>query len=153
MNIRRICVFAVLEFLATALAAFPLGVIKGMCRASGEPVPTWVLPLQGLAVPFAAMMVFLFMGYVQRHQPFRHGLIVALLVWAVSMPINVLGFGQPLWQWAVGIVLMVPICLIGIGLGIVLCKVVGAQPPDTRQPQHDAAQDGESADATSPPVT
>ena len=124
MNWKRIAVFVLILFLATAAAGIPFDVIaevlsarqaheKGWLR---EPLPLWVLLGKALAVFTAATVVFYQLANRQHDRPWRHALMVAVIAWLVSLPINVWGLGVPETVWSPGIIALLVALSVGVGL-------------------------------------
>jgi hypothetical protein len=116
MNWKRVINFTALLFVATGAAAFLFGAIRGFLQGIGRPPLSWLPLAQGVAVPLAAVCVFVALAKRQDEQVWKHGSAVVALAGFLSYPINVLLFGVTVPAWAVGIVIMF-ICL-GVGIPI-----------------------------------
>jgi hypothetical protein len=57
MNWRRVCIFVLIFFAATAVAAFPFGFARGFSIARGLALPTWLSIGQAISVFVAGVLV------------------------------------------------------------------------------------------------
>jgi hypothetical protein len=116
MNWKRILLFIGLTFVATLIAGFVPGLIRGFYNASGSAPPSWIVLLQGGLVPLAIFLVFVRLGRVQREQPWQH----AALVWLGAVVLSFLNFlfGQPLSQFLIGIAISAIMAAAGMGFGL-----------------------------------
>ncbi len=117
MNWKRIALFVLLLFVATAAAAFPFGFIEGFLAAQGKTPPAWVLVGQAIAVPVAAIIVFALLAVRQSTKAFAHASVAGLLSWLLTFPINVLIFGFPAAQWFAGVFVVAIAIVIGVPIG------------------------------------
>ena len=99
MNWKRIFIFVLVLWLATFGASFPFGFVIGYLTVRQTPVPVWLALGQMLAVLVAAAAVFYVLARRQGNRPWLHALIVAVISWLVSFPVNVLALGQPVVTW------------------------------------------------------
>ncbi len=112
MNWKRIGLYVVFLFLATALATFPFGFLLAIFQRQGQTVPNWVIFGPAIAVPLAAIIVFIRLSVIQFTRTFSHIVAVTILTWLLSFPINVLALKQPPFQWASsGLFLVLPMLL------------------------------------------
>ena len=127
MNVRRILVFTLVLWLATALAAFPFGFIEGFLRATGHAKPWWIPFGQGIAVPVAAAAVIAALAKRQSERTWEHAWAVAAFTLLLTLPLNVVVMGQPVTQWVGGaVVLLVVVVPIGVLIGGLLQTPNGA---------------------------
>lgn len=122
MNWKRIMIYIGILFLSTILASLPFGVANGFFQAQGKAIPIWVKIGPAISVPCATLIVFLFLSRSQEENPWGHAVIVAILSWLISFPINVIGLGQPITTW-VGTLIVISIALVtGTFLGMYVRK-------------------------------
>jgi hypothetical protein len=120
MNWRRIVIFMLILFLATAAAAFPFGFIRGYAQASGRFVPSWVGVGQALVVPLAGAVVVALLAKRQITRPWEHAWAAVLGAWLLTLPINVMLLGQAPRQWLGGLIPSCLIVILGVPLGLYL---------------------------------
>ena len=116
MNWKRILIFVLINYLATAGAAFPFGFIEGFLTARQTPVPTWVPLSQELAVLVAAAIVFYLFSRRQRSRLWLHAFMVAVIGWLVSFPVNVLALGQSVATWGYSLLFLLASLIAGVSL-------------------------------------
>lgn len=117
MNVRRIFVFALLLFLATASAGFVFGAIGGFLRATGHDIPSWMPVGQAIGVLVAAVAVIAALAKRQSDRTWEHAFAAAASAWALSFPISVLLAGQPIKQWVAGALVILVIVPPGVLIG------------------------------------
>lgn len=137
MNLRRVLAFVAVLFIATAGAAFPFGFIRGFLAASGHAPPLWLVPAQGLAVVVAAMAVMTSLAKRQLQRTWEHALLVTVLAWLISFPMNVLLLGQPWPVWFRGIIVLAVVLGLSVPLGKYLRRFSGKTlaPPSGLSPE------------------
>jgi|GEM_PF-2336365 len=118
MNWKRIGIYTAILFCATALAAFPFGVVVGFVEVNSRPAPQWAYWGEMLAVPAAAVMVFMCLAKVQAVKTWEHAVMVGLLTWLASLPLNVGLLGVSFLAWAMGVVFLALTIGLGVPLGI-----------------------------------
>lgn len=115
MNWTRVLLYTGLLYVATFLAGFVPGVIRGFYTASGSAPPSWLPLLQGGLSALALFLVFHRLGRVQRECPWTHAAAVWLGVVALLL-LNVF-LGQSVAQLLAGIVPSAPAAA---GMGMTL---------------------------------
>lgn len=123
LNWKRILIFVFVLIVVTFAVGFTFGVVA----KSGRVAPESLLLLQGLLAFVAITLVFVALGFVQRVQPILHALIVAVLEWLVSFPLNVLYGKQPVLQWALGVIALLIFALIGSSIGMLIHRATTKQ--------------------------
>lgn len=123
LNWKRIFIFVFVLIAVTFVVGFTFGVVA----KSGRIAPESLVLLQGLLAFIAITLVFVALGFVQRVQPILHALIVAVLAWLVSFPLNVLYGKQPVLQWALGVVALLIFALIGSSIGMLIQRATTKQ--------------------------
>lgn len=118
MNWKRVLLYVVVMFAATAAAAFPFGLIAGFRGAQGESVPAWLPIGQGVAVSLAMLGVFVSLARRQLEQPWQHALAVGGIAFLLSYPLNVLAMGQAVAVWAQGLVVYGIALAVGVPAGV-----------------------------------
>jgi hypothetical protein len=88
MNWKRLAILSVTVFVATGVAAFPFGFIRGVLAARGERAPAIVDAAQGLAVPCVGDLVFAVFSFVHRVRTLEHVMLAAAVVWGGSSAVN-----------------------------------------------------------------
>lgn len=117
MNWRRVCIFVLIFFFATAAAAFPFGFIRGFSLARGQVPPSWLPIGQAVAVFGAGVLVTAALARRQGRRPWIHAGAVGLSSWLLSYPINVLGFHTPPSLWLAQSWVVCLMVLLGVPLG------------------------------------
>lgn len=117
MDWKLISKYVLYLFVFTAAAAVPFGFIRGVMASSGGAAPTWTTIGQGLSVPLASLLVYMRLGYVKPVDSFKLAIIVGILCWIISFPINVLLMKQNIGHWTVGIIVILITATIGSLLG------------------------------------
>ena len=124
MNWKRVAIYAVVLFVATFVAAFPFGFIEGFLLASEKAVPSWLGLATLITNLVVATVVFVRFGMVQRERAYQHAWAVAIVVSLIAFPINLLLFGQTLFQWIIGLAFMIPALLVGVWIGVKLRRPI-----------------------------
>jgi len=121
MNLKRIVLWAGLAYLATFVAGFLPGMIRGVYAGGGGTVPEWTFILQALLVPAAMLIVFFRFARVQRERTVAH----ATAVWALLVVISVtnLVLGITLSAWLISIVFSGVVAVVGVALGLAVNKM------------------------------
>ncbi len=78
MNWKRIGLFVLLLFAATAAASFPFRFVAAIIASGGDPVPTWLTPAQATANLAAAALVFGLVAKRQMDRVYQHAWAVLL---------------------------------------------------------------------------
>lgn len=129
LNWSRILKYTLLMIIVTFVVGFFFGVITSFyTRAGGNAtefstkifgnLPYWLQVTQSIAAMGGVILVFALLSYKQRERTLIHVLIVGLISWLIGL-VNIL-FGQPLIEWAGGVlfILIAMIISIPIGLGL-----------------------------------
>ena len=118
MNWKRVVIYSVVLYVVTFVVAFPFGFIGGYLAAAGKAVPSWLGLAGTITNLFAAIVVYARLGMVQRERTYDHAWAVLIGTSFVSLPINMLLVGQTLFQWIIGIVISIPVLLVGVWIGV-----------------------------------
>jgi hypothetical protein len=113
MNWKRLILFTLLLWAATALAAFLFGFVRGVLQANGREVPQW-LNLAHVAVGFLTnVAVIAELARRQSERTWEHAAALMLIGWLTSLP-SVLFFGFPVVAW----LLQLPVFGICVGIAV-----------------------------------
>jgi len=117
MNLKRIAIYVGLMFLATGIAGFVFGFIRGALKAEGIPIPFSFVVTQAVAVLTVSVLVFARLAIVQPARTFAHAWTVALASWLVGFPVSVLIMGDTLLSWFAQSAFFAVTLVIGVPLG------------------------------------
>ncbi len=131
MNWKRILNYCIIYYFASAIAAAPFGIISGLLGYSVDTTPFWVFISITLAGSFASIAVIARLAYIQRDKPFYHALIVGLVNWSISLPINVGLMHGSVRNWALGLGLILVAVVVGVAIGIFLYRRKGISNSNT----------------------
>jgi hypothetical protein len=126
MNWRRVCIFVLIFFAATAVAAFPFGFARGFSIARGLALPTWLSIGQAISVFVAGVLVMAALVRRQRQGAWMHAWATGLSAWLVSYPINVLMLHTSLRMWLMQLPVVCLMVLLGVLLGLKLTPKASA---------------------------
>jgi len=118
INGKIIAKYTVILFLATFVVGFAFGLLKGFLVSAGKAIPTWIIYWQAITGIIASVVVFARLTVVQKTDTVLTVFAVGLISWVVSFFPNVLLFGQNVFAWAFGLIILLVIMIIGIGVGI-----------------------------------
>lgn len=117
MNWGIILKYCIILFIATAIVAFPFGFIHGILASRGYADHPWLTIVQGIAVLLVSIIVFARLAYIQRAKPLYHALLVGLLCWLISFPVNVGFLHLSIRNWALSVIGNLIIVGIGVPIG------------------------------------
>lgn len=117
MNWKRVTLFVVALFGATAAASFPFGFVIGFLEVQGQPPPSWIIPGQAAANFTASCLVFGLLAKRQTYRCHAHAWAVLLGSWIASYPLNVLLLGAAPSVWAASVVFLAVALFVGVALG------------------------------------
>ncbi len=117
MNWKRIFIYILIYFAATAAVAFPFGVVIGFMSSSGSPIPVWVGVGQPIAAILVSIVVFARLASIQLEKTFETAWSVGLISWVLSFIPNVIIFKQPFIQWFLSIAVITFCLLVGVFIG------------------------------------
>lgn len=118
MNWTRICRYTLLVVLATFLAGFVPGFMRGVYQTHNALPPAWVDALQSLLLPAAVLIVFLFLARAQSERTISH----AMAVWALTTVVSTgnMALGVTPAEWAGAATYSAILAAIGTAIGMKL---------------------------------
>lgn len=120
MNWKLIWKYTALIIVATFLVGFFFGLIGNLYVKTGEQNPLSFVILTALANLAATAIIFAKLSLEQRERTIVHALAVLLLCWLIPLPLSVGLLGQPLAEWALAIIVLIPTAAVGVAAGISL---------------------------------
>jgi hypothetical protein len=109
---KRVAIDAITVFIASVVAGFVVGIIAGSVGVQAESAALALVALNSLAIIGA----FAYCSARIKEKPWKHLVVVALVVWVISLIQPLLGFVS-YSQWVASIVIIFILMLIGGGIG------------------------------------
>lgn len=135
--VKYAAVVLVAMFMVGFFFGFAMGFIQNVPGLAAEQDIYLLIALLNAAMTLTSWVVvvsvFGVMAYRMRERVIAHVLLVALLAWLVSFPLDVLLVGQPVEVWALSGVVMAVCALVGLGLGVGL-RALAAQTAEEPRP-------------------
>lgn len=133
MNWRRICKYVLLLYVMTFGVGFLFGftnvIVNGPSNRSATVksagailiLPESFQVAQGISMSCVMALLFVIFGYKLRERTLIHGILVVLISWVTSVPLNALVLPTDmLTQHMFDINLMLPLSIVGISIGLSL---------------------------------
>ena len=120
LNWKLIWKYVGLIFAAIFLVGFFSGLIGNLFIKTGEQNPIPFVIVTALANLAATAFFFARLSLEQRERTIVHALAVLLLCWLIPLPLSVGLLGQPLAEWALTIIVLIPTAAVGVASGISL---------------------------------
>ena len=116
MNWGRVLRYIGLAFLATFIAGFIPGAIRGVYKATGSLPPDWTYLLQTVLGQVALFLVFVRFARIQHERTRAHAAFV--LGGTLTISLLNLFLGQSLGEFFLGIVIAIAVASAGVEVGL-----------------------------------